>query len=196
MTLALNRTARYRVAEPLEPDRLASRLQRPLPSQRTKAGRLQALTEGPWDMADLAGLGGRSAVAVLGIVVSWEGASRSTSWNTQQAWTALGIGCLVIGLTGVLGWVRAGITRLRHLKLEVLEALRPVDAVTVKQPAPAPFAQDDLSPLDEAGLVVIGAGMSFFHRPACLFAEGKELDVQRRSAAERTGAGPCGVCRP
>jgi hypothetical protein len=185
------------MAEPLEPDRLASRLQRPLPSQRTKAGRLQALTEGPWDMADLAGLGGRSAVAVLGIVVSWEGASRSTSWNTQQAWTALGVGCLVIGLTGVLGWVRAGLNRLRHLKLEVLEALRPAEAVAVKQSAPTPWiAQDDLPSLDEAGLVVIGVGMSSFHRPACLFAEGKELDLQRRSAAERTGASPCGVCRP
>jgi hypothetical protein len=148
-------------------------------------------------MSDVAALGGRSAVAVLGIVVSWEGASRSTSWNTQQAWTALAIGCLVIGLTGLLGWVRAGLNRLRHLKLEVLEALRPSEAFAVKQSAPARWiAQDDVPPLDVAGLVVIGTGMNFFHRPACLFAEGKDLDVQHRSAAEQTGAGACGVCRP
>jgi hypothetical protein len=197
MTLALDRTAQHRVTKAVEPDHRASRLQRPSPSSPARASRLHALTEGPWDTADLAGLGGRSAIAVVGVMVAWEGASRSTSWNTQQAWTALGVGCLVIGLTGVIGWIRAGTTRLRQMKLQVLETLRPVEAVAVKRTEPAPWnTQADQAALREAGMVVTGDGMSLFHRPSCLFAQGKGLEPQRRTVVERTGAAPCGVCRP
>jgi hypothetical protein len=199
MTIALERTSELPVIRPV-PDPATSRLFRRSPSHVRKGPGLQALQsmiEGPWDMSDLAALAGRSAVAVIGILVAWEGASRSVAWSTQEAWTALGVGCLVIGLTGVTSWIRSGVLRLRQTKLEVLETLRPVEASIARSTATPPWlTRGETGRLADDATIVLGPGMSCFHRPSCVFAVGKGLQGQRRAVARKAGAAPCGVCRP
>jgi hypothetical protein len=167
----------------------------PTRAQREPTPAVAAVVDGPWDLADLVSLAGRVLLAFAGIVVAWEGASRTLVWNSQQAWTALGIGSLVFGLMGVLGWLRAGIVRIRDAKYEVLASLTPATSDASVSTAPVePWATS--RSLTRGAHVVRGDGMSLFHRPECIFVKDKAVRSSSRADAERDGAAPCVVCQP
>jgi hypothetical protein len=158
-------------------------IQTPTRAQRAPMPALGAILDGPWEVADLASLAGRVLLAAIGIFVAWEGASRSVVWNDQQAWTALGIGSLVFGLAGIVGWLRAGVVRIRDVKQEVIATI---------QTAPAAATRARATPTG----VTLGEGMSLYHRADCIFVEGKAIRTLSPQDAERAGAAPCVVCEP
>ena len=157
----------------------------------------RAVCEGPWELADLVILAGRAGFGLLAVVVAWIGCSGTLVWNTQQAWTALAIAGLVLALTGVIGWVGTGVRRVRELRAEVLGpvAARLLgEAEASEEPVAAAWSEAETRA--RTTHVVLGPGMTHFHRPACILARGKDLRAKPRRQVEKRGVTPCAVCRP
>lgn len=184
----MSQTSELRPAVPSRLHRPAARDAPPRPGSPLVA----ALVEGPWELPHLASLSSRLAVASLGLVVSWIGSSGTTSWNAQQAWTAVGIGSVVLGMTGIVGWLRAGVAELRAFKVEQLSR-RQLHRVVDAGYEPA-AGRGRASGADDG--VITGNGMTRYHRATCLFVAGKPTKQLHRSDARGAGLEPCAVCAP
>jgi hypothetical protein len=158
------------------------------------SGRFEQFVIGPWQQADLVGMTARLATGLMGVLVAWIGCSATVSWAAQQAWTAVGIGAVVLSLTGVVGWLQAGMGNLHALEADVFAELRshvglPENDAVAAAPAPRPHV------VQPTATVVSGPGMTLFHRPDCLFVQDKETSESSRTDAA-VSLQPCVVCEP
>ena len=134
------------------------------------------------------------ATGLVGVLIAWIGCSATVSWAAQQAWAAVGIGAVVLSLTGVVGWLQAGMGNLHALKADVFAELHShasvsePDAVAVAA-APRPHVVQPIA------TVVSGPGMTLFHRLDCLFVQDKATTESSRSEAAAS-LQPCVVCEP
>jgi hypothetical protein len=158
---------------------------------------LARFIEGPWATQDAISLAGYLAVGAVGLLVAWIGCSGTVRWNNQQAWTALAVGSVVLSLIGIAGWLRTGVQKLRTERLTIVAQLPHGEVAERRLPEPEAvvWATDSLTELPGRAPVVVGEGMTIFHRPTCVFAEGKALRRLRRDQAVAS-LQACPVCRP
>lgn len=157
---------------------------------RSGRGRRQDewVLDGPWDRHALRLSVLRLAVGPIGLGIAWYGASGSRDWRDQQVWIAIGVFAVVIALTGVTGWLRAGLRNVRHFeRLLLARAAEQVAATQVRTAVHGDASSD---------MVVVVTGTTQFHIPGCLLIAGKR--VQHVAPAEATDArlDACGMCTP
>jgi hypothetical protein len=135
-------------------------------------------------------VGAVTALAVLlggvAVVVAWVGAAASADVEEQVPWGVVGVaGTGLICLTAAL-WLGAARLNVVRRRLRVTRLL----ATRVPQPVPV------LVEGSRADVVVAAPAMTHFHRDGCRLVAGKDVRRATRSAHERDGRTPCGVCRP
>ena len=143
--------------------------------------------DAPWRTGDLLRAAGLAAAGVTGLALTWYGASAQPDWPDQLPWASLGVAATTVALLGLVGWLVAGLRRVRRLRREVLPLLQALAQAGAVPGCSAGAA--GVTPIS-AGLVT-APGMTRFHRPACPLAAGKPVQP-----VEADGAGlvPCGVC--
>ena len=146
--------------------------------------------DGPWEASELIATGARLLVAGIGLLAAYIGCSGTVSWLAQQAWTALGIGALVFGLTAVAGWIQSGLRTLRALEAELLGM-----AVEEFGPNLAAETVPNTSATRPDALVTV-AGTTLLHRPSCLLVAGKPVREISRTAAVTASLADCTMCIP
>jgi hypothetical protein len=140
------------------------------------------LGDSPWRVRDVTSAGGRLGVAVAVIVASWVGASGTVLWEDQLLWTALSVGAVAFGLSGVAGWLLAGFRGIRYETEAVLTPLRHLEARRVAR-----------TPQSSSARTVTCRGMAHYHRADCLLVAGK---ASARTTPRHAKLLPCGVCSP
>ena len=114
---------------------------------RTRSARtVRALPDAPWTRGDGIVTAAVIALGVLLVLISWLGASDTTDWDTQMAWTALSMAGVVVVCLGV------GIWLFRAARLSPIT------------PTPTDVIRSDR---------VTVAGMAHHHAPGCLLVRGK-----------------------
>ena len=137
----------------------------------------------PWTADEAMRLAGMVGAGAVVCTIAWAVASSRPSVGSQVDMVSLGVGGLVLAMFGQASWLlrgrRAVGARARHL----LGAGPPVPV-------------HEAAGRGEAGVLVGGPGLRWYHRADCQLARGRDLDAAGRAEHEACGRSPCGVCRP
>jgi hypothetical protein len=138
----------------------------------------------PWRTGDLLRAAGLAGVGLAGLALTWYGASGRADWADELPWVCAAVAATTVAVLGLVGWLLAGLRRVRRLRREVLPLVQA--AATRRQAAntaTAPSAVDGF---------VAAPGMTRFHLPTCPLTTGKPVHPVRNGDADRLA--PCGVC--
>ena len=137
----------------------------------------------PWTADEAMRLAGMVGAGAVVCTIAWVVASSQASVGSQTAMVSLGVGGLVLAMFGQASWLlrgrRAIGARTRHLLGE----------------GPTAAVQEAVGRGD-AGVLVGGPGLRWYHRADCQLARGRDLGAAARAEHEASGRSPCGVCRP
>jgi hypothetical protein len=144
----------------------------------------EAMSGSPWRFGDLYRLATRAAIGLIGLLVSWAGASTTTDFTTQVVWIGVGVGVLVVSVAGSVAWLVGGFGAVGAERRSIRNEVR-------SRWARPELANEDA--LDPTGLVV-GEGMRRYHLSTCDVVRGKEITRVTLSEATKLGFAPCGMC--
>jgi hypothetical protein len=122
-------------------------------------------------------------VAAVLLVVAWWGASRALRPDGQDGWFGLAVAGLIVAGVGNGVWLLTA-------RAAVTQRSRSVGTAAVAEPALALAGGDGFAPL------VGTPTLTRYHRPDCRLAAGRPMEPADRTAHERLGRRPCGMCRP
>jgi hypothetical protein len=150
-----------------------------------------SIVGGPWKASSLVALAGVEAATVALVIACWYGASTRATPEQQMPWMNAAAIAAVLAFALQAGWLVAGqraVARRGYtLRQSAAQVLAPRDLPTATAPAEA------VVPCHE---FVSGAGMTRFHRPGCVLAQGRETRVVRTAQIRRQRLLPCPMCRP
>lgn len=135
----------------------------------------------PWSLQDLRRLVRTFAVGLTGLVVAWLVASGTTDLVHQEYAVAGGIVATAVAVTGLAGWLLAGVRALRAERAQSLPQIRELIARRSPETAPVPAQAVD-GP-------VTAPGMTHYHDAACLMVRGKAAQP-----ADVPALLPCPIC--
>jgi hypothetical protein len=142
----------------------------------------------PWRLGDLLVLYACTALGALLVAVAWFGASSSVRVASQVRWTNIGVGGLIVFGAGSLAWLLTGRRAVGELRRHLLPLIPVPEQPAVEGRAPA-------SPTTNGALVSV-RGMTHYHRAACIFVAGKDVEKASERTFRRRGRTPCAACRP
>jgi len=142
----------------------------------------------PWTLEDLFRLLIGDFAGVVLVAISWLEASGELTVRHELAWLRLGIsGIGVAGFTNAR-WLLAGRRVVGLARTAILpDQMGPptAEAPSTTAAGPMPGAAPDIE------LMVVGAGVSLYHRPDCPLVAGKQT-----AQLAGTGLAPCEACEP
>lgn len=157
----------------------------------------------PWRAGDAIRAVVLDLVGCFLIVLGWLGAASTARLSHQYAWTAVAVGGLLVAGFGNALWLLAGRRavgiRYRRLLAEGVGAPGAV-ATPGEDGDAAPASPERARSADGAGetadTLVIGAGMTRYHRADCMLVRGKAVRRHRSGRKSDARARPCGICLP
>lgn len=146
----------------------------------------------PWGLEDLRRLVMTLGIGVAAVAASWLGTSGTTSYTRQVHWVVLGVAGIIVEGAGIAMWLLSGMRLVRQRQAELKYRVR----ANVLSRGSAPSRPSEVESVSKAGTVrfVSGRDMTRFHLPDCPLVRGKVAQAATRSAHERAGRQPCGVC--
>jgi hypothetical protein len=131
-------------------------------------------------------------IGVAAVAASWLGTSGTTSYTRQVHWVVLGVGGIIVEGTGIAIWLLSGMRLLRQRQTQLKYRVR-VNLLSRDSAPPRPSEVESVSKVRPVRFVS-GRDMTRFHLPDCPLVRGKVAQAATRSAHERAGRQPCGVC--
>jgi len=135
----------------------------------------------PWEIADLRRLTRVLALSGTGLLVSWLVASGTTDPARQAYAVAAGIVATAVAVSGLAGWLLAG---MRAVRVQRETAVPHVRALLARR---SPVVE-----LPTSNGLVTAAGMTHVHDPGCQMVRGKSL----QDVVGPSSLAPCPICLP
>jgi hypothetical protein len=146
--------------------------------------RSPAPTGSPWTPNDLLVTTGLVSVGVAFAVLGWSLASARAAVTDQVGLASLALVGVALAFVGQAVWLlrgrRAVGDRINHLL----------------GPPPAAPANTTVGVREQSNELVAATGLRLYHRRTCLLVPAAGCRKAARSAHEKAGRRPCGVCRP
>lgn len=148
-----------------------------------------AVTGSPWTADDLLRFLATSGIGAALSAVAWYQANDEVALADQVQWANLAVGGFVLASYGMLGWLLRGRRAVGQRRVGLLgEPARAAGA-----PVEIPAATSTAS---AGGALVAGRERRYYHAAGCPLAADRGWTKATRSAHEKAGRQPCGVCRP
>jgi hypothetical protein len=137
----------------------------------------------PWVVPDLFRWFGLLGLSAGALCVAWWCSSGTAQVHSLVTWVNVGVVAVVVGGLGNVTWLlqgRRAVTARQRELAGAMAAARPAGA------AASAYPDDDVR--------VSVPGTTRHHRPGCVAVAGKQVERATRSAHERAGRRPCGLC--
>lgn len=148
---------------------------------------------GPWGAEDIVRW---STTVLLGLALVAVGGFEAHSqklFHHQFSWTALATAGAIAVFYGNAVWLLRGRRRIGERMHSLLRSYDPAQA---RRQAVGESGIQSTGRVPDRGELVAPLGATYFHRPRCPLARGRETVSASRAGHAAAGRVPCGVCAP